>query len=272
MKPIQLICKYFCVAILLLFSVQAMAQRINVNPTILSFNANAGTTSTQVITIANLSDKKQAYQLSLGDWLRDSVGGHKYFPPGTLDRTCAPWISFDNAVVEIEPQKSRDVRVTMNVPSDPKAVSEMKWAMIFIQNVLEQTGDENKEGKLKATIREVYRIGIHVYQTPINANYKEARAISMQPDKKEKNLYHFTMQNTGKAMLECKVRLVLTSLSDGSETKLEEQEFPVFPGGKRIVQLLIPPTVAKGKYSMLAVLEYDNDMPLEAIETNVEIK
>ena len=261
----------FCLIFLLLLSFKASAQRINVNPTILSFNANAGGISTQIITITNLSDKKQAYQLSLGDWLRDSTGGHKYYPAGTIGRSCSKWIAFDNSLVEIEPQQSRDVRVTLTTPSNPKEVDEMKWSMIFIQNVFEQTGDNNKSAKMKATIREVYRIGIHVYQTPVAVNKKEARALALEPDKTEKNVYNFSMANTGKTMLECKARLLLTNLSNGEEVKLDEVEFPVFPDGKRIVKLQIPTTVPKGKYSMLAILEYDSDMPLEAIESSIEI-
>ncbi len=263
---------YFCLSALMMTSTAAIAQRINVNPTILSYSANAGGISTQIITITNLSDKKQAYQLTLGDWIRDSIGGHKYFPPGTTERSCSKWIAFDNSLVEIEPQKSRDVRVTLTAPSDIKEVNEMKWSMIFIQNVLEQTGNDDKSAKMKATIREVYRIGIHVYQTPPAVNIKEARALALEPDTIEKNVYNFSLLNTGKAMLECKARLLLTNLSNGAEVKLDELEFPIFPDGKRIVKLLIPPTVPKGKYSMLAILEYDADMPLEAIESSVDIK
>ena len=256
----------------MLLSAAVQAQRINVNPTILNFNTNPGSISTQIITITNLSDKVQNYQLTLGDWLRDSLGGHKYFPSGTLDRSCSSWLSFDNSTVQIDPQKSRDVRVTMTVPADAKAASEMKWSMIFIQNVLEQTGDENNTAKMKATIREIYRIGIHVYQTPSAIVQKEARALALVPDAVEKNTYNFSLVNTGKTMLECKARLLLTNLSNGQEIKLEEVEFPVFPDGKRIVKLAVPDTIPKGKYSMLAILEYDPDMPLEAIESNVDIK
>lgn len=262
---------YLSLSVLVLVSPAVMAQRINVNPTILSYNVNPGGISTQIITITNLSDKKQNYQLTLGDWIRDSIGGHKYFQPGALVRSCSKWITFDNSVVEIEPQKSRDVRITLTVPSDPKIANEMKWSMIFIQNVLEQTGDDSKGAKMKATIREVYRIGIHVYQTPLALNKKEARAVSLEADKVEKNIYNFSLVNTGMAMLECKARLLLTNLTNGAEIKLDELEFPVFPEGKRIVKLQIPPTVPKGKYSMLAILEYDPDMPLEAIESSVDI-
>src|SRR5690606_37440282 len=95
--------KYFYTLIVMLLTFSVSAQLINVNPTILSFNAAPAAISTQIITITNLSDKSQNYQLTLGDWLRDSVGGHKYFPAGTLDRSCSPWITFDNSIVEIEP-------------------------------------------------------------------------------------------------------------------------------------------------------------------------
>ncbi|MDB5031185.1 MAG: hypothetical protein JWP71_1906 [Mucilaginibacter sp.] len=262
--------KYFCFIILILLSARTLAQRINVNPTILSFNGSTGQSATQILTVTNLSDKVQAYQLSLGDWIRDTTGEHRYFTPGSTKRSCANWVSFDSPVIEVEPQKSRDVRVTLNVPADVMATKEMKWAMIFIQNVKEQTGDDNKGGKMKATIKEIYRIGIHVYQTPPNVTKKEAKAISLVQNKVNKDLYDFTMVNSGMTMLDCKVRLVLTNLASGNEIKLEEQSFPVFPEGTRLVKLEIPKTVPTGKYSMLGILEYDPDMPLEAIESSLE--
>ncbi|HEY0895948.1 MAG TPA: Fn3-like domain-containing protein [Sphingobacteriaceae bacterium] len=260
-----------CLLFALLIAQPSYAQRINVNPTILNFGTPAGGSAVQLITLTNLSDQEQTYQLNLGDWRRDSVGGHQYFAPGTTKRSCSPWLSFDNSTVTIAPGKSKEVRVTMNAPqsADP---AEMKWAMIFIQNVVEQSGSSEKSSKMAATIREVYRIGVHVYQTPPDAKVKSAKAVALEPDKNEKNAYNFMMNNTGKSMLECKVRLVLTNLADGKEIKLEETEFPVFPEGQRIVKLTIPDSVPKGKYSMLAVMDYDPDMPLEAIEKPVEIK
>jgi hypothetical protein len=127
-----------------------------------------------------------------------------------------------------------------------------------------------KTGKMKATIKEIYRIGIHVYETPPSITKKEAKALSLVQDKKNSDIYNFTMVNSGMTMLDCKVRLVLTNLANGNEIKLEEQSFPVFPDGVRLVKLEIPKTVPAGKYSMLGVLEYDPDMPLEAIESTFE--
>ncbi len=269
MKALRPLIKYIYFIALILCSTRGIAQRINVNPTILSFNASAGQSATQILTITNLSDKKQAYQLSLGDWIRDTTGEHRYYAPGTIKRSCAAWVTLESPIVEVEPQKSRDVRITLAIPSDSAATNEMKWAMIFVQNVEEQTGSENNAAKLKATIKEIYRIGVHIYQTPPSINKKEAKALSLVQETANKDLFDFTMVNTGATMLDCKVRLVLTNLANGNEIKLDEQSFPVFPEGKRIVKLEIPKTVPAGKYSMLGVLEYDPDMPLEAIESSL---
>jgi len=264
---------YACLITLVLFSASAArAQRVSINPTILSYNVSPGEISTQTISIINLSDQKQSFELSLGDWLRDSVGSHKYFPVGTLENSCANWIKLDNTIVEVEAKQTKDVRVTMNSPSDPTQFKQMKWAMLYVQNAAEQAGAAGTTAKTTAKLVEVFRFGIHIYQTPPKLTDHSAKAISLIPDPVEKSTYDFSMVNTGSTQLTCKARLELTNIENGKEIKLEDTEFPVFPGAKRTVQLALPPTVPKGKYSMLALLDYDSSMPLEAVELSIEIK
>jgi hypothetical protein len=209
--------------------------------------------------------------LSIGDWLRDSVGSHKYFPAGTLSSSCANWVKLDNAIVEVEAKQTKDVRVTMNAPTDPEQFKQMRWAMLYVQNAAEQAGNTTAASRVTAKVVEVYRFGVHIYQTPPQLTSHEARALSLAPDTL-KNTYNFTMINTGSTQLTCKARLELTNIETGKEIKLEETEFPVFPGAKRTVQLVLPADVPKGKYSMLALLDYDSSMPLEGVELNIEIK
>ncbi|HCN83746.1 MAG TPA: hypothetical protein DIT07_09000 [Sphingobacteriaceae bacterium] len=174
--------------------------------------------------------------------------------------------------MEVEARQTKEVRVTMNTPSDSMQFKEMKWAMLFVQNVTEQAGDKNATGKVTAKLTEVFRFGIHIYQTPPGVTNKEAKALSLKQDSIEKKAYNFAIVNTGGTQLTCKARLELTNIETGKEIKLEEVEFPVFPGAKRIVQLLLPADIPKGKYSMLALLDYDTSMPLEAVELGIEIK
>jgi hypothetical protein len=250
----------------------AHAQRVSINPTILNYNVSAGETSTQTITIINLSEQKQAFELSLGDWLRDSLGSHKYLPVGSTKNSCANWVKLDNNIVEVEAKQTKEVRITLNAPADPAQFKEMKWAMLFVQNVTEQAGDKAAAGKVTAKLTEVFRFGIHIYQTPPTVTNKEAKALSLKQDSLDKKAYNFAIMNTGGTQLTCKARLELTNIETGKEIKLEDVEFPVFPGAKRIVQLPLPADIPKGKYSMLALLDYDTSMPLEAVEQSIEIK
>lgn len=268
--------KYFWISIsIMAFTLQSaivQAQRVSINPTILNYNVSAGETSTQTITIINLSETKQAFELTLGDWLRDSLGSHKYLAPGSTKNSCANWVKLDNNIVEVEAKQTREVRITLNAPSDPLQFKDMKWAMLFVQNVTEQAGDKAAAGKVTAKLTEVFRFGIHIYQTPPTVTNKEAKAISLKQDSLDKKVYNFMIANTGGTQLTCKARLELTNIDTGKEIKLEDVEFPVFPGAKRIVQLPLPADIPKGKYSMLALLDYDTSMPLEAVEQSIEIK
>jgi hypothetical protein len=248
------------------------AQRVNINPTLLSFNAAAGESSSQTITIVNISNEKQVFQLTLGDWLRDSLGNHQYLKAGTLSRSCANWIKLDNSFIEIEPRASKEIRVTLSAPTDTLMLKEMKWAMLFVQNVKEQENSKKKKGKVNAIINEIFRFGIHLYQTPPGIHNFEAKAIDLRPDESIKGSYNFFVRNTGNVMLQCQARLELTNMETGEEIKLERIEFPIFPDANRTIPLAIPGNLKKGRYSVLAMLEYHDDMPLEAIEMTIEIK
>lgn len=238
----------------------------------LRFNANIGQTSVQTITMTNMSEKKQAFKLTLGDWERDSVGNHRYYPAATTPRSCADWVKPETDFVELEPGQAKNIRIALNAPPTPEAVKEAKWAMLFVENAMEQVGSGNNGKGVSTTVMEVYRIGIHIYQTPPQVNQDAARVISLKTDPAKKGTYYFTMANTGATMLDCKLRLEMTNMENGKIINLPTVEFPVFPDAKRTVDFTLPTDVPKGKYSFIALLDYSENMPLEAIEAVIDIK
>lgn len=268
----QMRCLLILIVCLFSFAGISQAQRVNINPTQLNFNAAVGETASQTLTISNVSDEKQVFQLSIGDWLRDSLGNHKYLPAGTLKRSCAPWISLENPFIELEPRTAKDIRITLLAPADTAQLKAMKWAMLYIQSVKEQIPGKKKKGKVNAVINEIFRFGIHIYQIPPGVHNYAAKAISLREDKLVKGLYNFTMENTGNINLQCHAHLELTNMETGEEIKLEAIEFPIFPDAKRTIPLQLPANLKKGRYSVLALLEYHEDLPLEAIEITIEVK
>jgi hypothetical protein len=180
-------------------------------------------------------------------------------------------VTLNKNLIELEPGQTENLLVKLKAPADPAQVKEMKWAMLFLQSVSEQDSSSRKQKNMSTKIKEVVRVGIHIYQTPPQLTNKAARAVSFTPVPGEKNTYELAMANTGDIMLNCKAHLELTNVVNGVETKLDNIEFPVFPGANRKVKLTIPAKLSSGKYSAIAVLDLGEDMALEALEKEIII-
>jgi hypothetical protein len=258
--------------ILTCFCFAGFAQRLSLQPTTLDFNVGPAGNQTQTISVANLSDKKVAFQVYLADWLRDSVGTHQYFKADTLRRSCASWIRLNRNFFELEPRQSTEIVVQMQAPVDSASMSEMKWAMLFLQGVEEQDSASRFTQTLQTQIKELLRIGIHIYQTPLNLNRKAAKTISFKEVESEKNTFELKMRNTGNVMLRCRSYLELTDVSSGKTYKTKVIEYPVFPEGMRKVRFTIPEEIPAATYSALAVVDLGEDVPLEAMEKVIKVK
>lgn len=256
---------------LIIASLSVSAQKIGIQPSILEFHGVPGVTESQVIRITNLSDSKVSFQAYLADWLRDSTGAHHYYKPDTLNRSCASWIATDKNFIEVEPGKSENLLVRLQAPSDTRLFNKMRWAMLFLQSAEEQDSSDRKNKQFNTKIKELLRVGFHIYQTPPSVTQMSAKAVTLKPVEGNPHAYDFHIVNTGETMLQCKAHLALTHIETGKEYRLDKIEFPVFPEAKRIVRLAIPATVPKGKYSALAILDIGEDASLEAVERTIEV-
>lgn len=255
-----------------LMQLVATAQSVAIQPSILDYRLSPGAKETQEVRISNLSDKKLSFEAYLADWLRDSTGAHQYFRPDTLSRSCANWVSLDKNFIEVAPHATAELLVSLSHPSNMQGNDQMKWAMLFLQSANERDSTEKKNKNVSTQVKELIRVGIHIYQTPPNANKLKVTANAFYEVDKESRLYELNMENTGDAMLQCKAHLELTNIETGKEFRLDKIEYPVFPGGKRKVRFAVPSSVPAGKYAALAVIDIGEDQPLEAIEKNIELK
>lgn len=253
---------------LFLFSTNSIGQNLGVYPTTLDFKLSPGQSEAQVINLSNGSPDKVQFRIYLNDWIRDSLGGHVYYEPASIERSCARWLSIDKNFIELQPGESTQLTVQMLVPQEDKA-NEMKWSMLFIETVEENVkrNDENAQ----ATVKNLIRVGVHVYQTPPGVTEKSIRVLDLKANPEIANAYDLVCQNTGDIMIECKAYLELADAA-GEQTKLDFIEFPMFPGQKRYVTFELPKNMPDGKYSALGVLDAGEDLSLEAIESNIEIK
>lgn len=261
---------FFIILVVAVLPFSSFAQRLGAYPTTLDFKLANGQSEAQAVNITNGSDKKVQFKLYINDWIRDSSGGHVYYEPNTIERSCSRWVTLSKNFVELDPGQSTQVTVKLALPDSAQSAAEMKWSMLFIETVQEQTAANSKAAQ--ATVRNLLRIGVHIYQTPPMLTQKEVKISDLkQAADSTPYVYNLICQNTGDIMLECKSYLEITSLTDGKKTKVEALEFPLFPAQRRYVRYDLPKTLAKGKYSVLGVIDGGEDMSLEAIESTIDI-
>lgn len=244
------------------------AQNLGVYPTTLDFKLSPGQSEAQVISLSNGSPDKVQFRIYLNDWVRDSSGGHAYFEPATQPRSCARWLSFDKNFIELQPGESTQLTVQMKVPADDETANQMKWSMLFVETIEENVSrnDENAQ----ATVRNLLRVGVHVYQTPPTASEKAIEVLDLKKNPEILNAYDLVCKNAGDVMIECKAYIELAG-PNGEQEKLDFIEFPMFPGQVRNVTFELPKNLPDGKYNALGVLDAGDDLSLEAIESNIEV-
>lgn len=263
---------HFSIITFLLFSFFGsfvQAQNLGVYPTTLDFRLAGGQSEAQVINLSNGSPNKVQFRLYLNDWIRDSTGGHIYYEPASTSRSCARWVTIERNFIELQPGESTQLTVQMLVPPTPEATEAMKWSMLFIETVEENVSRNDKAAQ--ATVKNLIRVGVHIYQTPPNATEKSIKVLDLKPNPEIANAYDLYCKNTGEVMIECKAHLELAA-ANGEQTKLDFIEFPMFPDQVRVVTFELPKNLAEGKYSALGILDAGEDLSLEAIESNIEVK
>lgn len=231
-----------------------------------------GSIETQTINITNNSQKVQSLEAYLGDWNRNEDGTHTYYDANTQPFSCASWVKLSTNYLEIQPGEFTQLVVTFQAPNNPEELQAMKWAMVFLQGTEPRTKVDGVPGGVQTKINEIIRMGVHLYQTPSHLKLMEAKALALEPNTEEQNVYDLDIENTGYVMLNTRSYLELTNINTGEEFKSEIVECPVFPTGKRLVSLQMPENLPKGQYSMLGILDYGDPYTLEAVEKIIEIK
>lgn len=245
------------------------AQNLGVYPTTMDYRLAAGQSEAKVINLSNGSANKVQLRVYLNDWIRDTTGGHIYYEPATTERSAAKWLNIDKNFIELQPGESTQLTVQMQVPQADANVNQMKWAMLFIETIEENVSKSDQNAQ--ATVKNLIRVGVHVYQTPPGATEKAVKVLDLKANPLIPNTYDLVCQNTGDVMIECKAHLELATAS-GEQTKLDFIEFPMFPGQKRYVTFELPKNMPDGKYNAIGILDAGEDLPLEAVESTIEVK
>lgn len=244
---------------------------VSVQPMINDLSLRAGESQEFRIFISNKMGAKLQFNIYLGDWRRDSTGMHVYGASGSMPHSLAPWISIDKKFIEVDTGSVGVINVKLQVPDSPEAVSEMKWAMLFVESVRESTAPVETK-IMRSEIIPSTRFGVHIYQTPPAVFQKELKLSSFTSLANVDGVFRIICENTGKVQLQCKSYIELSSLDDGKKITGTPIEVPIFPGQIRYIDFTLPEGITKGKYTLVGVVDPGNEMDIEAAQLMINVQ
>lgn len=247
------------------------AQELEVSPGTLSFATNPGSSQTQQITLRNKGNTEQSFIFNLSDWMTDETGEVKYFNPGTTARSCAEWITVSPALVTLQPNEQATVNITMLVPSDNAST---KWAVLFVESAVEQTGPKAVDKEMAMGVQVALRIAVTIYQSPTSNTLYKGTIEGLAEKINDDNSRTYTSQviNLGDKVLNCKVYFTLTNLETAEEITSAPFEFSLLPETSKKVSYKHDKPLAKGRYSVAAILDYGYSSELEGVQLELDVK
>ncbi|MCQ2374490.1 MAG: DUF916 domain-containing protein [Salinivirgaceae bacterium] len=232
-----------------------MAQDFEVSPLKLNFTAEPGESQTKFVTLKNHSGKTETFMFKLSDMNIDANGDSQYIESGSLRYSVADWISIAPSFFELGPQEEKQVAVTIQQPTNEFG---SKWGVLFVYTAQEQTAfDADKS--VRAGVNISARVAITVTQTPAsNKNYRATISNLSETTTVGQNTRTFSamVNNLTELITECRVSMIATNLETEEETIIEPTTFQLYPRASRRVQLEFNKPLAKGRYSLAAILDY----------------
>lgn len=267
---------YFAtVALLVALTIGLKAQNISVAPSRFYYKVNPGGIKSQVLKVTNNSNTKESFVVSFGDFSAPgSAGKSLLMKAGESQNSLTKYVSANPAYFELEPGKSQDVQVILEMPNLPES-NKVKWGTLILKIDKEKT----KPGGLGKNdvgmgILETFQFVVHIFQTPPNVTLKQAEIISLKSaagDKPGERAVSMLTKNIGEAILDCAAYIELVNLGTGKKERMKPSGFTILPGGSREMTFMLPADIEKGKYNITGVVDFGSKDEVAAAELELDI-
>jgi len=247
----------FAVAILALGCV---GQALQINQIEFDLKVDPGKTYTLSFQVRNDAQVSQTITVYLGDWDRSPTGEHRYYPPGTLERSLCEWLTVVPTRIVLAPGETGQITATLTVPSpEERELAGTYWGMIFVQG-------EPRPMEVEGTVvMAVERFGVKVYATVAGTartagvvRKVEAQATS------DGVLVKIEYQNTGNVHQEVGGTVRVIDRKGDIVQEKEVEPAPVLPGAERIFEVTLP-ALPPGIYQVQAMLDYGGEVMVAGV-------
>jgi hypothetical protein len=222
-----------------------LANDIGLAPARLELTVAPGATVTETVTVATTAALPQQVSVGTGDWTLDVGGSVVYFPLGTLPTSAAAWLVPEAEALLLEPNATRDFRLTVRIPDDPTLAGTYQ-AMLFFQV---DTPNETGEG---VGVQATTRIALTVYITIAGTERGGAELVDLFVDGDD---VVFAVANLGNTVMRLGGFVELRDEEGATLERIAVPNVPVLRESEREVALPLPEGTDPGFYVALALIE-----------------
>lgn len=247
---------------------------VSVSPSHFHFTQEQGQIKTYDITVKNTTSTAKSFNVNIYDFDMNGKGKSSFLPPGDGKYSLSKWMNISPTFIELEPFKTKKVKVTISVPSDDNG-RKAAWSILMIEQEAPRNNLVNtkKDGNTVAFgIVPTFAFGIFAYQNPPNVltnNIEFTEFQFLENDAVNKLLLE--VQNKGDGIAYCTSYIDLTNLDTGEQQRLRVKNFTIVPDLTRDFIFNLPQTLQKGKYLAVGVLDYESSEEIQAAKLEFEI-
>ena len=214
--------------------------------------------STHSFRVNNSGDAPVQATISLADWDRSDTGQNRYFAAGSQSTSCAARLGVFPMVLRIEAHASEDVRVSLK-----DAAAESCHSILFVET---PPPPATARG---ASLTYRLRYGVKVYvepDSPLVGEIVSSALVASAPGSARADSLEIIYRNPGNRQSLTSGEIQVRRPDDSVAARIPIGEFPVLPGASRRLRLPLP-TLAAGRYIVLALLDFGGD---DVVATQIE--
>lgn len=243
-------------------------QGITVSPTRLFFSGEPGSVQKQSIVITNAGKEAVAFNVSLNDWYRDSIGQKVYLPANSTSRSNAGWIKTSANIINIPPGGSQELIATMQVPRQLKDDS-ISNSMLMLTQIARQEDRYLKQNNVG--IKVLFEFALHVYFTPAANKTEDLDFVAIDTLSSKNGAgkrIAVKVKNTGNIISDAMVEFEFIHKTTGQESKLAPVAISMMPGASQIIYFDVPGQL-KGAFKGVSILRIGDASNVKVGEKNL---
>lgn len=249
---------------------------VAVAPSTMYFRAKPGKSETVYLTITNDQKRSEKFKISFQDFTMGNDGKTSPVPFGQqAPYGLSPYIVAAPTLVELKAGEKRKVAITVAMPETDQAYR-ASWTLLMVDRVTDKkylAPEKEDDKSMTMGVIPTFGFGVYVFQNPPNVKINKVEITKFNFTYNDSSKFvSLQVKNSGDGMGFCKSYVEITNTKTGKVEKDLLRQFVVFPGADRSFDFTVPGKIAKGKYSVMLVLDFGSKEQLEVAEAEVTVQ